>query len=276
MANANSIPVLDSTNKVISKTTSAKARILIKKNKASIFSKDPFMIKLLDSNQKESVMFKGFFDFSEYFKEEKSIYVQNVSNTLVSMEFKTAGGTISSITIPNTPKPFCITDYVSFDQLKASFDLRRLVNREPRALRLMSKEEYVKYYECMAEMNETSLEEELDKARIAHAGIVDRNKLYPTSPKDKTPTKTTSPVPVEKVEVEEQPSPQVVGLCARVSNEVDEDERMGESDFLERLMSLPELREVDLDYLQGHGNYKKVKTWAAKKLESLSASKKSA
>jgi len=40
------IPVLDSQNKFLSYTSSAKSRILIKEGRASIFNRDPFMLKL--------------------------------------------------------------------------------------------------------------------------------------------------------------------------------------------------------------------------------------
>ena len=276
MAKANSIPVLDNTNRVISKTTSAKARILVKNNKASIFSTDPFMIKLMDQS-KEIVMSRGFFDFSEFFKEEHPVFVQNISNTVLSFGFKTSSGQEFPIPIPNTPKPVCLTDYVSFDMLKDSIDFRKMVNRIPKVLKILSKEEFLKYYQNMADMNGTSLEEELDKGHLAHAGITNRDKLYNTTTES---AKTTSQVAAmmmqtEKVVVEEQPSPRVVGMCSKVSADLEDKDCMPESDFVERLVSLADLTEADLDYLQSHGRYKKVKTWAAKQLEALVLTKKS-
>jgi len=271
MAKATSIPVLDNSDRVISKTTSAKARILVKKGKASIFSVDPFMIKMMDNITKENVM-EGYFDFFEYFKSERPIFAQNVSNTVISFGFKTNSGQEFPVQIPNTPKPFCFTDYVSFEMLKESLDLRKMVNKEPKVIKLLSKEDFLKYYQNMADANGTTIDEELAKGRRSHAGIVDRNKLY-DMPKE-TP-KVMPQMAENKVEVEEQPSPKIIGLCSRVSAELEENERMPEEDFVERVMALPDLTEADLDYLQSKGHYKKIKSWAASKLEKLVVSKKS-
>jgi len=275
MAKANSIPVLDSSEKFISKTTSAKARILIKKGKASIFSIDPFIIKLMDRETKEKAMSHSFFDFFAYFKEERPIFAQNIGNTILSFGFKTSYGQEDSIMVPNTPKPFCLTDYVSFDRLKESIDLRKMLNREPRVLKLLTKEEFLAYYENLAEINGTSVDEELDAGRKAHLGIVDRSKLYPTTTESmKKTAPPTAQFADEKVEVDPQPSPKVVGLCARVGVDLEDSEKMAESDLMERLAALPELTEADFDYIQSKGHYKKVKKWASNRLEKLVVSKK--
>ena len=274
MSKDNSIPVLDSSNKVISRTTPARARILVKKSKASIFNSDPFMIKLNDPETKEKVMSNEFFDFFAYFREERPIFVQNVGNTLISFGFKTAYGQEDSVMLPNTPKPLCLTDYVSFDRLKESIDLRKMLNREPKVLKLLSKDEFMAYYQNLADMNDTTLEEELSAGRRAHQGIVDRSKLYPTT--TESLQRTAPPTPAfknELVEVEAQPSPKIVGLCARVSVDLEDKDKMSKADLMERLAAISDLTEADLDYIQSRAHYKEVKKWAAGKLEALVAAR---
>jgi hypothetical protein len=224
------------------------------------------MIKLNDPETKEKVMSSEFFDFFAYFREERPIFAQNVGNTLISFGFKTSYGQEDSIMLPNTPKPLCLTDYVSFDRLKESIDLRKMLNREPKVLKLLSKEEFMAYYQNLADMNGTTIEEELAAGRRAHQGIVDRSKLYPTT--TESLQRTAPPTPAfkdERVEVEEQPSPKVVGLCARVSVDLEDKDKMAEGDLMERFAALSNLTEADLDYIQSKAHYKKIKKWAAGK-----------
>ena len=84
------IPVLDCFNVFISYTNPAKARILIKKDKAIVFNKDPFILKLKgesdDEMLKKSSTDQGMFgnsitNFTKYFAQEREVYVQNMGST---------------------------------------------------------------------------------------------------------------------------------------------------------------------------------------------------
>lgn len=68
-------------------------------------------------------------NFTEYFREERDVYVQNKSNTQVSLQFETSPGRIESVLIPRDKKPLNLTQIVPFTAIKASVDLRKKIGR---------------------------------------------------------------------------------------------------------------------------------------------------
>ena len=88
-------------------------------------------------------------NFSEYFKNARDnfqdIYIQNISNAQISMSVPVGVNQTESITIPKTRKPYNLCQDVPFDALANSMDLRKLVNRRPEVLRLITAEEYMEY-----------------------------------------------------------------------------------------------------------------------------------
>ena len=119
----------------------------------------------------------------------------------------------------------------------------------------------------MADINGTSLDEELSKGRKAHSGIVDKSRMYAQPKETPKSIQEMKNAAEQDTTVEEQPSPRVIGLCAKVGQDVDAQDRLSEDDFIERIMSFDNLNDADYDYIQSKGFYKKVKSWAATQLE---------
>ncbi len=268
------VSVLDVDNRHISFTHSARARILVKSGKAIIFNTNPFTIKL-KGEQRVNEMKKGMAkrqiesikNFTEYFKVEKDVYVQNRSRTQVSMQFGIMPN-ISSILIPMTRKPFNMSQHVPFKDLKDSVDLRKMCNRRPAVIVLMEEEEYEAYYEKLASENGTSADEEIIKAHEEQLNLMNRIKPVDT------------PAPKKKVQndgndddddnvMPATPRPEIVGLVVDSSEEAGDD-RIKAPDLLERLKLMKEeLTNADLDFLASNVTYMTVKKWVTKQLSQI-------
>jgi len=277
MADKN-IPVLDSQNKFLSYTSSAKSRILIKEGRASIFNRDPFMLKLKGESGDNMVIRKQqsqggiITNFTKYFSEPREVYVQNMSATQISMTFPGYGpaGDIS-ILIPRTKKPYNLTQDVPFELISRSMDFRKLVNRRnPPLLRLIEEEEFIAYYENLAERNATSFDEEMQTSLDIKNNLRDRVKVA-SEPVQRDLEQQLD----DKREALEKPqeiNPQIIGLCARADKNQGP-MRVSSNDFIEELESLmPVLTVEDLEFVMTKGVYKKVKKFASDVFDELTAS----
>jgi hypothetical protein len=270
------IPVLDANNKFLSYTSPAKSRILLKDGRASIFSKDPFMLRLKGESGDNMVIRKQqsqggiITNFTKYFSEPKEVYVQNMSATQISMTFPGFGGSASDVKylLPRTKKPYNITQDVPFDLISRSTDFRKLVNRRnPPLLRLIEEDEFIEYYEIIAERNGTSFDEEMQIA------IDIKNN------KGQKPNHVSEPLQREleqkledKREALEKPveiNPQIIGLCVRADRNQGP-LRIDAAEFIEELESLlPALSIDDLEFVMTKGVYKKVKKFASDAFDEL-------
>lgn len=262
------IPVLDLNNRFLSYTSPAKARILIKDGKAAVFSKNPFMLKLkgeigektMTINRSKSSVITN---FTKYFSEPKEIYVQNMSSTQVSITFPGFGPTGEMhITLPRTKKPYNLTQDVPFERIAASTDFRSLVNRRnPPILRLIEEDEFINYYEKLAERNDTSFDEELQKALDLKNNIANKVQL-PSESMQRDHDRMVE----DKKEALEKPDeihPQIVGLCVQADKDMG-GQRIKADDFIEELeVLIPELKPEDLEFVMTKGVYKKVKKFAS-------------
>ena len=77
-------------------------------------------------------------NFTDFFREPRSIYVCNISNCQVSVTFDIGQGHTESFLFPNSKDPLDLTRFIPFDAIKNSMDLRRMLNRSPPALRLLT------------------------------------------------------------------------------------------------------------------------------------------
>ena len=88
------VPVLGPDDSVLSYTHPARARKLVKSGRAVVANERPFIIRLKQT-PKEGNMPQEIINFTKFFAEERDIYVQNKSNTQVSMPPSVAPSGIS-------------------------------------------------------------------------------------------------------------------------------------------------------------------------------------
>ena len=277
MTTDKNIPVLNHDNIFLSYTSPAKARILIKRRKALVFNKDPFMIKLKGDGESDMVSKRtareqglvgtAIANFTKYFSEEREVYVQNMGSTQISLTFPVGPGDQAHVIIPRTRKPFNLTQHVPYDAIKRGMDFRKIINRRPPVLRLIEEEEFVGYYEKLAKRNATSFEQELSQAQDLQDVLMNKPRLASDRLQREMQDKLE-----EKMEELEKPveiNSRVVGLCARA----DKDQgvaRISAGDFIDDLESMAsELTVDDWEFIMSKGVYKTVKNYAAQMVEEL-------
>lgn len=248
-------------------THPANARKLLHDGLAKVISKTPFTIQIVGgANPKEGSNMikqrKPITNFTDYFKEEKDVYVQNIGSTQISLEFKDASDNVIAVLIPKNRKPLNLTQHVAFSILKNSTDLRKMVNRRPPLLNLLNEDEFLGYYESLAQRNKTSVDDEIESALEEQSGLMNKTK-YEAPPEEK-------PKKIEELRKEaeanmtedEMVTPAIVGMC----NKADKDapNRLKAGDFIEELSYMDDkLTSADLEYISLHGAYSTVKKWAA-------------
>lgn len=257
---------------LLSYTHPAKARKHLKSGKFKVYSKEPFIVQLTtrEGNMPKRKKVTSITNFSEYFKNARDnyqdIYVQNISNAQISMSVPVGVNQIESITLPKTRKPYNLCQDVPFDALANSMDLRKLVNRRPEALRLITEEEYMKHYENLAKRNKTSANEEIDRA-------LELKRTLAMKPRDQGPRpKTTEELALERSNASDEEefleeikiTPRIVGLCSQVGHGIEKQDMLKAADMLEELKEIEdELTSADFEYLMTNGHYKTVRNWVA-------------
>jgi len=274
------IPVLSIGRCFLSNTTPAKARMLLRSGKVSVFQQNPFilimngelgdegnMAKVKTIQQKNRMFVRN---FTSYFSEEKEVYVQNLGSTNISLEIKTMGDPIY-ISIARSRKPMNLTQYAPFDLIKNSVDFRKLVNRNPPILRLMDEEEYVEYYENMAKDNKVSLDEAMRQGQDIHDVLMGKKRLPESELKREMDQKLAQKE--EALLKHKEPHARVVGLCAQADKDNASDQRISASDMKEELETLSsELTAEDWEFVAAKGVYKTVKDFALSRLDELTSS----
>lgn len=255
---------------VISYTHPARARKLLKNGIFVIHSKKPFVVM---RTAKEGIVpkrkAKPITNFTQYFRDAEEvgadIYVQNISSTQISMTFYVGVNQIESVVIPETKDPYNLCQDVPMSVLKESMDLRKLVNRRPEVLRLLSEEEYVKYYELQAAKARIDTDEAISRALEKKNRLMRKIKNAGDAPKTLDQLALERNKMDEEAEPEVQIHPRIVGLCAQVGAGIKQAEMLKAETFLEKLEDLQDsLEPQDLDYLVGNGYWKTVTGWAAK------------
>jgi hypothetical protein len=195
-------------------------------------------------------------NFTDFFKEERDVYVQNISNAQVSCLFEISSGNYQSVLLPQSRDPVNFTQQIPFHIIKNSPDFRKLANRRPPVLKLMTEEEFKAYY--MAKYGPNWLEG-MDMAEKKRAEIASH--VIPPKPSEEEETK--KPDPAERVMEEDLISPKVQHLCLQVDVQIPEKEKMKASELLESLQIIEEdLTLDDLEYIRAKGFWKTVKQWA--------------
>lgn len=209
-------------------------------------------------------------NFTDYFKNARDIFVQNISDCQVSLEFKSPSGDVTPVLLRRSRDPVNLTQQVSFEDIKSSASFRRLVNRVPSVIRLMTEADYNGYYEQKAKIAGKSVDDVIREAEVRRqnnqAHIAD---LKEVAAKTEAFDDAQSPDKLE-MKMADVVHPRVMTLCQQVSADVPNERKLGASDLLEELKTL-NLKEADLEYVQSHGYWKSVKKWAAAELAAKSA-----
>jgi len=261
------ISVVDERNCFLSYTHPARARKLLKDGEAEVFSTSPFTIRLKRRSLEGTMT--AITNFTEYFKEERDIYVQNKSDRLISLEFQVSGDRKESHRLARTLDPVNLTQYIPFNAIKNSTDLRNLSNRQPPAIVFLSEEEYKAYFQQKAAAHQTTIDEEISRSNEKHRSVVNRTAFKPMEKMTlaEAEKELTKPTPLE-----EQLTPRVVGLCSKVGADIKEAEMLPARDFIEELEAIEKtLTPADLEFILVNGYHKSVKKWAQKRLEGGSA-----
>lgn len=263
--------VLDAERQFVDYVHPAFARKLLKEQAASVYSKEPFVIQVKDraslSPKKDSKIMIT--NFTEYFKAEKDVYVQNVSNCQVSVSFEVGPGHSESFLFTNSKDPVNLTRFIPFHAIKGSMDLRKMLNRVPPALKLMENTDFEGYYKKQATTAGTSLEQAIDKAEARRASAQNHTPLpeAEASPVVESNAAKESPVVSEQDEI----NARVLHLCLQVHPSVPDQSKMSAQTLLAELDGLESLTMLDWEYVQSHGFYKSVKNQAKKKISELAA-----
>jgi hypothetical protein len=277
----NQVRVLGPSNEYVSTTHPARARKLIHRGKAYIISNNPFTIKMRgkivggDNTEREKAMSNPkskYVNFVEYFKEEKNVWVQNISKTQISLEFPISPGVVMGRCIPRTKKPVNLSQYVSWEAIKNSTGLKTILNRRPAKLLLLTEEEAMAYYDEQAQMYNTTREEELDKAFEEVTMLMDHvvPESSETERKDHDLERMKAKLEAgndEEPETEEDDpqdvlTPKVVGLVAEAGEDVPQAERKGARELKEELEVIEdELTRADLEHLANFAP-KSIQKWA--------------
>ncbi len=241
-------------------------------------------------------MAKRVTNFTEYFREEKDVYVQNMANAQVSVEFPVSPNHNEGYLFLNNRDPVNLTQQVPFEAIKGSMDFRKMLARRPPALQLLSEEEYSAYYENKArrmgmQNNEGNpdVDAAIDATEERRRRSADRNTRETVVDKAPPPIhevieRGTGPggathfgerervVHEDAVGEDEIINPRVLHLCNQVKSELEPEERMPARELLDALQDIPALKLDDYEYVRAHGYYKGVKKWAKKCADQIASS----
>lgn len=281
--------VLDADKRFLEYTHPAAARKLLKEEKAIVYSREPFAIQLSraveapDRNRRNQEM--GIVNFTEFFKEERDIYIQNISNCQVSVSFD-LGGHSESFLFPNSKDPVNLTRFIPFAAVKGSMDLRRMLNRSPQALNLLKEEEYKMYFERQSQqLGLSGPDAAIDRAEAARMAVQNHTTL-PNAP---DPIKLHEVVEdgshmgekklvrsLDSVSEVDEITPRVLNLCLQVHQSVSDQSKMTAQQLLTELDSTNGLTLADWEYIQSHGYYKSVKNLARRKVAEMASAHEAA
>lgn len=229
-------------------------------------------------------------NFTEYFKDERDIYVQNLANAQVSCEFNLGPGRTEGFLFPNSRDPVNLTQHIPFEAIKQSMDFRKMLNRRPPALQLLDQKQYDSYFANKAKSmglisskGEPDIDAAIDATEERRRRTADRNLRERITDVEPEPIhevveKGSGPGGAaffgerqrishnDTIGEDEIINPRILHLCNQVKSEIPAEERMPASEFLDAIQDIPSLTLDDYEYIRAHGYYKTVKKWA--KLES--------
>lgn len=287
--------VVDLERKFLEYTKPALARKYLREGKARVFSKNPFTIQLLYTKQSSSIRRKNMAirNFTEYFKDERDVFIQNISNAQLSLEFDMGNNRVEGFTVPPTRDPINLTQHIPFIAIKNSMGFRKMISRRPPVLNLLDDDEYSAFYAKKAKSlnlftneNLPDVEAAIDVAEDKRRRVADKTLREPVA--DSTPDpihqvieRGTGPggakhfgekervSPMQIITEDEIINPRVLHLCNQVKSDIPEEERMPAKELLEALEDVPNLTLDDFEHIRSHGFYKTIKKWAKAKASEL-------
>lgn len=200
--------------------------------------------------------------FTDYFREERDIYVQNISSYNVVVNFDVGNGQSTSYTFIPSRDPINLTMTIPFRAIANSTEFRRMINRKPSVLRLITHDQYMAHYEGKAAASGMKTADEAIAAaleRVANRGEPTPETPIP-EPINSAPATDTNGRPLSEEEVI---NPRVLHLCLQVHPTVPDNQKMSAQDMLNELEVLAgSLKFDDWEYVFSHGYYKSVKNYA--------------
>lgn len=131
-------------------------------------------------------------NYDDLFQGDKDIWVQNVSDTICSMQFETGNGNFLPFTVPIGGAPIAISREVPKDVLAKSPEFRRWLSRTPKILRVLNDEEVFAWYANMArERNIVDLAGQPDVSRAVEIADQERQKARQSAAQTSATTYTT-------------------------------------------------------------------------------------
>ena len=221
--------------------------------------------------------------YTQFFRDECEIYVQNISNSQVSVTFDGGQGRVDSYLFPNRRDPVNLSQQFPFATIKNSMDFRKMLTRRPAVLHLLNEKEYHQYYSKKAESEGLYTVDEKGKRVPDVKAALDKTEEERSRFQQKLPLPdAVTPEPLHDV-VEDDPrfggkktvqsrtsmqvddviSPRVLHLCNQVNTMLSDQEKMPANQLLTELRDLGgELKIDDYEYIRAHGWYQSVKKWA--------------
>jgi hypothetical protein len=295
MANDPQVTVLDEENRFLEYTHPAVARRLLREGSATVWSKEPFAIKLKKVVKQPNYQARPEMDvvnYTKFFAEEREIFIQNVADAQVTVTFEVATGHVESFLFADTRDPVNLTQYFPFAVVKNSMDLRKMLQRKPAALKILSEEEYRGYYGARAKSlglittddsgkkKVPDVDAAIQRAEEDRQGVLRRDPITDERPRPIKDLKSEDdpidddegPVPERgrSLLTEDLVNPRILHLCNQVKNELTDQEKMPANQLLEELQRLDaKLKVSDWEHIANHGHYKSVKNFARKRIAAL-------
>lgn len=312
------ILVVDANMQFVEYVSPAVARRALKDGYVTVFRKQPFSVQLppgVDrcpntfakarrAKKEGSNTMSNPRKFTDFFREEKDVYVKALVPGQVSLGFELSPGNFHGITVPFTGDPICLSDQVPWDAIKNSMDLRKLCNPrrmasggiKPAAIELLTEEEVQDHWARKAKRRG------MFKKTPTGELITDPNTNEPIPDIEAiSAPKITEPVQRErlnrvpdgnsksqeamdahsdianvgkegKIMMHDAIHPRVLHLCNEVSQAETDASRMSANELLDELERLGDLSEDSLNHILAFGYYKSVKTWATQMLAEVAAS----
>ncbi len=201
-------------------------------------------------------------ELTKYFSEEKDVYVQNVSNGIVSLAF---GEKLEvGYSLPAGPNPICLTSQVPFKLIKESVIFRKALLRKPPFVRLLSFEEYSEFFERKAKVVEKSPEQLIEDAELKQQKFAD--KVMDNEPTETPPVSSAT----EPETLDEVLTPRVIQLVNNLNQPSEEEGgiKISIPEIIEELDTL-QLKYEDIEYVRSMGRFRTVKKWAEGKLKEV-------
>lgn len=288
MEQSPSVTVLDADNRFLDRTHPAMARRLLRDKQATVWNREPFTIKLNRSVQMPLTQRRGSdmdnVNFTQYFREDKDVYVQNVSDAQVSVMFDTGNGVESYLFSPSKD-PINITQRFPFEIVKKSLDFRKMVSRRPQALSLLSEEEYRKYYAAKASSHNLmkvekgkkvpDIDAAINLADAAAQRVLRKEPLEAAKPTEPIHDVEETPdgkkvARASEMVTEDIINPRIQHLCNQVKAELADHDKLPANQFLAELQQIEgNLSLDDWEYIRAHGMYKSVKNYAKRRVSEI-------